>query len=195
MNEDESGEVDEVPDRVRSAQEIARRSLALFGVYGLSTKSPREDILAWLKETGLWDELSPLELKFVTSEPPTQQQSIDASWRSEGLTVLLWALGKIEKLPQPDEQCDTAIFQELLPPFIEVSEADFITSATRRSDAVLLEMADALLDFHWQACEPALLAQLPPPHPHRGIARERQHAINWVIGYDGASWDDVGTDT
>jgi hypothetical protein len=27
------------------------------------------------------------------------------------------------------------------------------------------------------------------------IVQERHHAINWVIGYDGAPWDEVTTDT
>jgi hypothetical protein len=27
------------------------------------------------------------------------------------------------------------------------------------------------------------------------IIQERHHAINWVIGYEGLSWDEVTTDT
>lgn len=195
MTEDDLQDVEEPPDQVRSAQEIARRALALFGVYGLSTKSPREDILAWLNDTKLWDELSPRELLFATSAQPTRQQSIDASWRSEGLVVLLWAIEMVEELPPPHVQCDTAMFQKLLPPFVEVSEEDFITGAARRSETDLNEMADVLLDLHWQSRDPGSRARRPPPYPDQGIARERQHAINWVIGYGGDAWDDVATDT
>jgi hypothetical protein len=103
------------PDEVRDAAEIARRALALFGFVGLALGAPREDIVAWLQRERLWADLSPSELAYVSAAQPTKRQEIYASWNSERLVVLLWALGKVENLPAPNEQCDTALFQQHMP--------------------------------------------------------------------------------
>lgn len=91
---------------------------------------------------GLWAELSPSELAYVSAERPTSKQRIDASWKSEGLIVLLWALEKVERLPAPNEQCDTSVFQQHLPPFVQVTASEYISAATHRPHEVLVEMAD-----------------------------------------------------
>jgi hypothetical protein len=80
-------------EEMRDAPTIALRALALFGVVGLALGAPRNDILDWLKTEKLWDELSPKELAYVSAEKPTRKQKIDATWWSERLIVLLWALG------------------------------------------------------------------------------------------------------
>ena len=182
-------------DNVRDSQEIARRSLALFGVVGIALGASRNDIVGWLKDEALWEELSPTELSYVLAQEPIEKQTIDASWMSEALIVLLWALRKVEKLPAPNEQCDTSIFQELLPPFAEMSAAQFITSAERRSETALQDMAEELMHLHWQARDAQIHSKPIPSHVNIEIVQERHHAINWVIGYDGLPWDEVTTDT
>ena len=57
-------------DKVRDCQEIARRSLALFGVVGLALGAPCRDIIGWLRNEGLWGELSPTELAYVLARLP-----------------------------------------------------------------------------------------------------------------------------
>ena len=67
---------DVLPNKVRDCQEIARRSLALFGVVGIALGSPRNDIIDWLKDEALWDDLSPTELRYVVAQENTEQQTI-----------------------------------------------------------------------------------------------------------------------
>ena len=183
------------PDEIRDAKAIARRTLALFGTVGISLGAGRDEVSQWLRVSDLWDELSPMEIAYLSEATPTKKQRIDATWKSEGLIVLLWSLGKISRLPAPNEQCDTSIFQKLLPPYASISVADFISSAERRGDDDLLAMADELLDFHWQARDAKINGRETPPHLDIEIIQERHHAINWVIGYDGLPWDEVTTDT
>jgi len=183
------------PDQVRGAREIARRALGLFGAVGLALGAPRADIPGWLKEEGLWDALPPMELSYLTAEAPTEKQSINASWRSEALIVLLWATGKVESLPAPDGQCDTTVFQTVMPPFAQIAVTDFIDSAARRSEADLLNMADELTRLHWEARNAWRHVRPSPPSVDIEVIQERHHAINWVIGYDGLPWDEVTTDT
>lgn len=183
-----------LPDKVRDCQEIARRTLTLFGVVGIALGAPRNDIIDWLNDEALWDELSPTEMAYVL-QGDTEKETINATWRSEALIVLLWALRKIEKLPAANEQCDTSIFQELLPPFAEMSAAQFVASAECRSEKALQEMAHKLMHLHWQARDAQIHSKPPPRNVDIEIIQERHHAINWIIGYDGLPWDEVTTDT
>lgn len=182
-------------DEVRDAAQIARRALALFGSVGVAFRTPRADVLRWLSTEGLWDECTTSEKEFLSAEQPTNKQIIDASWKSEELIVLLWALVKVERLPAPNEQCDTALFHRLLPPFADVTVSSFISSASRRSDQELIDMADQLMDLHWQARDARRRKNVMPPALDIEVIQERHHAINWVIGCDGAPWDEVTTDT
>ena len=182
-------------DKIREAHAIARRALALFSVIGFALGAPKEATVTWLQDEGLWDELSPEELMFVSAAEPTKRQSINASWRSEALLMLLWSLGVVEELPGLAEQCDAGKFQAVLPPFADVSVNEFISSAQRRSNEVLLEMADTLLNSHWEARDARIHSKPMPANLDIGIIQERHHAINWVIGYDGLPWDEVTTDT
>ena len=183
------------PDQVRTANEVARRALALFAVVGLALGAERSEVLDWLKENDLWAELTPMELGFVDTPNPSRKQIINASWFSERLIVLVWALGAVDRLPPADEQCDTSVFQDVLPPYADVGVPVFIARAKLRTDQELIAMADTILDFHWMARD-AKLNNRPPKQPvDTEIIQERHHAINWVIGYDGATWDEVTTDT
>lgn len=191
----EAPDHDPPPDQIRTPQEIARRALALFAIVGLSLGAPKEQTLTWLKEESLWDELSPVELEYASAAEPTQQQRVNASWRSEALLVLVWALGTIDKMPALNEQCDAGDFQQLLPPFASISARTFVARAERRSDEALIELADELLNAHWEARDARIHGKTMPPNLDIGVIQERHHAINWVIGYDGLPWDEVTTDT
>ncbi|MES2899549.1 MAG: DUF4272 domain-containing protein [Pseudomonadota bacterium] len=183
------------PDQVRDPQQVARRALVLFAIFGLAVGAPKDVTLAWLKEESLWDELTPSELAYVSSASPTRQQHVDASWQSESILVLLWALGTVEQMPALNEQCNASDFQQVLPPFADVSVSQFIKLATRRSDEVLIDLADTLLNCHWEARDARIHGNPDPSHLDIGVVQERHRAINWVIGYDGLPWDEVTTDT
>jgi len=182
------------PDEIRSAREVALRTLALFSAVGAALGAPRSDVVDWLKSEKLWEQLTPRERNFVSRMDAPEKSSIDFSWQSERLTVLLWALEKVSELPPPSEQCDTGLFQELLPPYTDESVSSFVDSAKLRSNVVLIGKADELLNQHWKARD-ARLKGRPQPEIDIEIVQERHHAINWVIGYEGLPWDEVTTDT
>ena len=149
--------------------------------------------MAWLTDNNLLEELSPIEARFIESPAPSKRQVVDAGWYSERLIVLLWAL-ELAAMPRADEQCDTAVFQRILPPYAEIGKADFVKSAQLRSEEELTAIADRILDQHWEARD-AKIHDREPRGVDLGIIQERHHAINWVIGYDGLPWDEVTTDT
>ncbi len=186
---------DELRDEIRLSADVARRALALFSVVGLALGGNRKEVLQWLLENDLWSALAPSELGFIDTSNPSREQIINAGWLSERLVVLLWALGVIERLPLADEQCDTGAFQDILPPFANVSVQEFIDRSVLRPEAELITMADDILDLHWEARDARRNGRAPRRPVDMEIIQERHHAINWVIGYCGLPWDEVTTDT
>jgi hypothetical protein len=119
----------------------------------------------------------------------------EASWLAERLVVLCWALNIIAEMPPADRDCSTADFLKLLPPSTDVAPAQFIAAAKLRPDDALMEMADVIMEMHGNT-----RSFLSPRHTGVGpiipdVIWERHRAINWVIGYMGAPWDEVPTDT
>lgn len=173
------------PNIIRSPEEVARRALALFAIVGVALGSPRPEVVEWLDETGIRSDLAPSEEHFIEAQTHTRQEIIDAGWLSERLVVLCWALCELPELPRPDEQCDTAFFQEILPPFADLEVGDFIARAKLRPDGDLIAKADEILGHHWEARNAKLTGATPRMPVDIGILQERHHAINWIIGYDG----------
>ena len=191
----ESIDDDLPPDKVREPREVAMRAVTLFAAVGAALGAPREQIVPWLHEHGLWGELSPAEAMFLTTLSDDRQSRINFGWQSERLLVLLWALGKIPNLPRSDEQCDTGKFQAILPPYSESTVADFLQGAILLSEDVLIAKAEELLDQHWQARNARITGDPMPQGIDIEIVQERHHAINWITGYCGLPWDEVTTDT
>src|ERR1700709_1724606 len=109
------------PDKIRSAETVARRALVLFAVVGLALGAPRDEVTAWLADNDLDGELTPRERVFRDDPSPPPQQIVDFGWQAERVAVLLWALGQIAVLPLATEQCDPGAFQKVLPPFADMS--------------------------------------------------------------------------
>lgn len=185
----------QIIEEIRSAEDVAYRALILFCITGLAAGADRSEIATWLSEHDLWGKLAPSEAGFIDTPSPTHQQLINASWLSERLVMIIWALGKLRELPAPDEQCDLSVFQDLLPPFADVGVHEFIATARLRSPAELIAMADETMGLHWEARDAQINGHPTARDVDLEIIQERHHAINWVIGYGALDWDDVTTDT
>ena len=188
-------ELDIAADKIRSAQEVARRSLALFAVVGVACGADRRQVLHWLQDNELWQDLSPHEMGFLDAIPPSRKAIINAAWQSECLIVFLWALRVVNNVPAANQQCDTSTFQKVLPPYASVTVREYVETAVLRPDSDLLDFADECLRLHWEARDAKINRHLPRAPVDIEIIQERHRAINWVIGYDGAPWDEVTTDT
>ena len=186
---------DEGQDEIRPAEEIARRSLALFAVVGRALGVPRDEVISWLRTEGLWDALTPHEVAYVEQTNSPQKAHVNFGWQSERLIVLLWALGKIQELPDSATQCDTSVFKSVLPPFAKISTQAFIAQATLIDEDRLWKQSDLYLEGHWKARDAQLHERPMPPGIDIEIVQERHHAINWITGYEGLTWDEVTTDT
>jgi hypothetical protein len=186
---------DSVEDEIRPSQEIARRCLALFAVVGKALGAPRDETMSWLRTEGLWGDLTAREVAYLEQANPPRRAHVNWGWQSERVIVLLWALGKIQELPDSATQCDTSVFQSILPPFAGISTRAFIAQASLIDENSLWKQADFYLEEHWTARDAQLHEGAMPPGIDIEIVQERHHAINWITGYDGLPWDEVTTDT
>jgi hypothetical protein len=117
---------------MREAQEIASRALCLsavrlrataetlyreaqtpHGYIDFSGGPPEETperLRQWLAAENLMPSLSPQETRWL--DAPIGQlplrDTIDASWRHEALTAILWTLGVVDPMPPSDVQMDAA---------------------------------------------------------------------------------------
>lgn len=187
----------ELTDKPRTQIEVVNRALALGAVVAVSFGAPRDEILAWLDETELVAALTPAERAFLDCDMPADTQINNMSWQSERLTLLLWALGKIDTLPPTDAQCNIDLLERILPPYGDQSISEFRRTARLRTEDELFDLAIQLQAQHALARQRATNPGYRPTEPAVDIEiiQERHHAINWLVGYSADNWDDVTTDT
>lgn len=177
--------------RFRTRDEIVDRAVALFVVAsrGAGDGDAYAAELATRYETA--SRYSPAERAYM-SGPADAPEGSALSWRFEALRVLLWALGYLESLPAPTEPLDGVVMAEIIRPrTLEQLRAD----AHLRSPAELLDQADLIYRYAWASTDARVNGQPPPAGLNPDVVMEWHPALNWLIGYGDASWDDVPTDT
>ncbi len=184
---------EESDSTIRSGTDIAKRIFVLvyLGVY--SEDGDKNEIVGFFKSEELWDSVTEDEKKLLSEKKLTEKDSINISWRSEGIYLLLWAIYKIDNLGLPIDQCNIGEMLELLPNAFE-STKDFIKNATVRPTAEILDKSDLIYKLHWAAREADSKDEDIPGDIDTGIIQEWHYAINWITYYD-ENWDDILTDT
>ncbi|MGC3970305.1 MAG: DUF4272 domain-containing protein [Pirellulales bacterium] len=156
-DEDEETEELQPPGAAR----VARRALALAALTGraILEQSPNNeettghlrDIVAWLKELGINDELEPDEWR-VLQRPIGRlesQDQINATWRLEALGVLAWALGRFE-IPPHDRLVETNPLWQSVGLFdVEVART-LLSSPTLRPRDEIDERRERQFAVHWR---------------------------------------------
>lgn len=166
---DEGDADDEFQPEPPTAERVARRALALTAVTARAileqdadepdAEERRDDLMAWVREMGIEDELegpdewgrSPGERSILESPlgAMDEQAQINATWRTEGLAVLAWALG-VHQLPPHDAPVDvTALWDSL--GFMEPYRARaLLANPTLRPREEIEVLRKHLLALHWR---------------------------------------------
>lgn len=179
---------------LRSAKEVAERALALFVV------AIRAESIATGKEISVdelrarmplaFDYLSPAEKEFLKS--PDEQAVIQFAWRYEALFVLLWALGVFEELPFADQICDVPAIAEKM---IGGDQAGFVNDASLKDVSKILDVLDLHFRLHWIVRQARVQEQEIPAGVDGGVVMERHYALNWLVRFEDADWDNVDVPT
>jgi uncharacterized protein DUF4272 len=191
--------VSEIDVVLRSAPEVARRAMALL-VVALRAESLMCPELAVAdlgeKRPLALRALTPKEQAFLNDVAPDQQQITNFAWRYEALWLLAWALGLVEVLCYPSETCDVGILSKTL---LALDEEALLRDAKLLPTETLLDALDLHFRLHWlvrqrQDGKPAD-GEMGGNDLDPGVVLERHHALNWLVQYEGAEWDDVQTPT
>jgi hypothetical protein len=117
-------------------------------------KSAAEDlrvrVVAWLNRLDVDHELKEQERSLLDTRLGTldDRRRVDASWLSEGMVVLAWALGCAD-LPRYDEQCDPKAVADRLGFLSDRSKTPLATPRLRESTEIE-HWADTYLTLHWR---------------------------------------------
>lgn len=146
----------------QTAERVLRRTWALASVAerGFIEAGARPDaegamarLRAWVELSGTRTEMEPEERALADAQLGSlhRQQIVDATWRSEGVAVLAWALG-LADLPPHDEQADTEAFAAAIGFVPLAPDATAPTPKLRRADE-LERVERRLLAIHWRVRE------------------------------------------
>lgn len=185
---------EEAEAKIRSGQEIAERIIVLAYLgYVAEVPEDRQKVVRFLKDNDLWNAITANECRLFEKEELTDQEHINISWKTEASWVLLWSIGKIDKLVLPSQQVIVQKLLSKLPEFLS-DPGDFIRAATVRSTSEILDMLDLIYRMHWATRNAYLTGQPMPANLDEGIVMERHYALNWITCY-ADDWDDITTDT
>jgi Domain of unknown function (DUF4272) len=180
-------------NELRSAKEITIRCIIineiLFIVHGGATGEQIQDLL---KSWGLMDFVTNSEKIFLSKENHSQIELDKTSWKRESLFALLWTLGEVENLSEPNTESDipSEVFLKL-----ESNPLSWINEATLRSEYEISKAAEDIYQIHWLVRD-AILNNRPIPNNYNpNIVYYRHHAMNWVEKYNDDNWDDISVDT
>lgn len=116
---------------IRKTSEIIKRILILSYLNMLIEGVERDEIIEFLKESKLWENCSPKEIKILERGEITEEERVNISWQSEAMWVMLWSINKIEELELPTKQCEVKQIVECLPEYLEPFEEYIETSKIR----------------------------------------------------------------
>jgi hypothetical protein len=103
----------------------------------------------WLRRENLADALSARERALISKSVAdwSARETIDASWRSESVGVLLWALSAFDEMPAYDRRFET--LPTLVP--LLAPTAEFRGRAHLRSPEEIAEARERAELWHWRA--------------------------------------------
>lgn len=109
-----------------------------------------KDSANWLRALGMDEDLSAWERGILGTELGrlTDRDQVNASWLSEGLVVLAWALQRAE-MPAYDVQCDPYAVSVALG-FMKPYGETVLAKSTLRNDTELSEYSGFIYHLHWR---------------------------------------------
>ena len=179
---------------LRKAGEVALRVLAL-GVISMKASTagegmePPVEAYAEMWGAGL-NNLTPAEARAFRGEDPTGLAPL--AWRFEAMVVLAWALGWIHELPPLSAQAPPEVAMVIPQQF---SSPEAVAAATLRPMAEILDALDAVVCRRWLMVDATHKQQPAPPGMNASVLLERHYALNWLVQWEWADWDNVDCPT
>ena len=194
MNPENNSSVDDIPNKIRTPQEVAKRVLVLVGVFQAATGRNKKAIIKILKENQLWSEVSEIEKKFLeTSDDESKFISLQYSWRSESVYILLWALNKYDFQEIPKNESNLDQIRDLLKEDEFFKRID-IKNAQFRSINEIYNILEDVYKLNWEIRDAHISKKESTNDYHPSIIYEWHYALNWLTKPN-EEWDYITTDT
>ncbi|NVB85664.1 MAG: DUF4272 domain-containing protein [Kofleriaceae bacterium] len=185
--------IDETEVEFRSPSDVLGRCCALVAVAARaegaqqSNQLPLEQIERRLPLA--LAHASPAERAFLAEEAPGEQAIINMMWRYEALGALMWSIQLLPELPLPTALVDVPLVTRTM------LELDTSKPVQLRSTSEILDTLDMTFRLHWSTTDARFKGEPSPAKIAPGVVMERHHALNWLVRFEGAEWDDVQTPT
>jgi Domain of unknown function (DUF4272) len=180
----------EATARIRTTEEIAGRLLALAMVAVKGEGLEQELIDDIVTSRNIAPFFSPNETAFINDPTPSNHDRIQFAWQYECAWVMLWALKYVDgPLPYPDSICDVPFLAQT------VRDNENLAQFGSQPPNNILNEADLIYRYHWAVRQASIDGVPAPAGLESGVVMERHRALNWLISYCDADWDEVGTDT
>ena len=174
---------------LRSKEEIISRMLADYAIatcalYSLEGKANIvHSVLNQMDEKlNMKSALAPEDTNFLNAiaEQKVSKQGLqDATWAFEECTMLMWALGLIDK-PNSDKECNVEQLDKF---FFNIKNYDeLLSQCTLKSKEEILEQADLLFRYHW-ACRETRMKGKQLPQLNEMIVQEQRRALEWALNW------------
>jgi hypothetical protein len=183
---------DESSAQLRSKEEIIRRAICLCLIALLGESGNHETFQRVAQMYDVEGDFTSNEQAFAAYPSPDEQMRAQFTWRYESYWVLLWALGFVDTLDRPDRIVDVPRAATILK---NHTPEQFVQQAKVRPIGEILDQLDLIYRYHWAVVEARVKQQPAPANLEAGVVYERHYALNWLINYGSADWDDVETDT
>lgn len=180
----------EAEARPRSLQQVGERLLALTFVALKGEGLEQDRLMAIITERNGMPLFTPKERAFISNPDPSDHDRTQFAWRYEAAWVLFWALNFTKgALSFPNAICDVPLLVST------VRDTTDLTIHGLQPTNTLLNEADLIYRYHWAVRQAQIDGDPTPGGLEPGVVMERHYALNWLIGYGNADWDDVSTDT
>jgi hypothetical protein len=181
----------EAEARRPTAEAVAVRALALLAVSMKGGGMPEAEWRGFISRYQLAAEFSPEEARFLADPTPSEADRVAFSWRHEAACALLWAVGKVEALGRPAQECGAEPVRTIL----KQDRASFLAGAKLRPVPEVLDQADLIYRYRWALVDQQVGGKPVPAWLSDDIAMERHHAFNWLVQNPGDPWDDISLET
>jgi hypothetical protein len=183
---------DEKTSLRRTETVVAQRMIALVIVAVKGETGDHAMGHALITQFGAAGFFSPAEAAFMADPSPSDDDRTQFSWRYEDVWIMLWALSLIDDPGPPSGLADVPRLAALLR---DLGTEGVLAQARLRPQGEILDAADLVYRQHWAVVDAQINGRPTPMGLDGGVIYERHYALNWLIGYLGAEWDDVSTDT
>ena len=174
----------EAAARLRSAGEVADRTLALTIVAAKGAGLPQQEVDRIVDELGAYGLFSPCEQDFIDDPTPSEDSSRIFASRYEAAWTLLWALRRIDgPLARPDGRCDPDKLTDT------IFDAPDLARTGLRSINEILNESDLTHRLHWATRNAQGAGEDAPAGLLPAVVAERDHALRWLTCYEDADWD------